>query len=109
MENEQMLFEEKTVNNDQGFDDMNLHDEGVENEKGGDNEEEQNVEGKEDVNKTITNVIESIFENTSEFGSTEMLNDDEFNYVYEKTMKEYQDKKKRISQMTPPEMTEKIP
>ncbi|CAH1432146.1 unnamed protein product [Lactuca virosa] len=98
----------------EGFDDINLHDEGVENEKGGDNEE-QNVEGEEDVNKTITNVIESIFENTSEFSITEMLNDDEFNSVYEKTMKEYQDKKEesmmpsydlKISQLTPPEMTE---
>ncbi|CAH1442343.1 unnamed protein product [Lactuca virosa] len=133
-------------NNDQVCDYMNLHDEGVENkkggdnkeqnaegvgfgrnidegdtgegvenEKGGDNEEEQNAEGEEDVNKTITNVIESIFENTSEFNSTQMLNDDEFNSVYEKTMKEYQDKKEEsmmpsydlnISQLTPTEMTE---
>ncbi|CAH1444963.1 unnamed protein product [Lactuca virosa] len=84
------------VNNDNCFDDMNLHDEGVENEKGGDNEEEQNVEGEE-------------------FSSTEMLNDDEFNSVYEKSMKEYQNKKEesmmasydlKISQLTPPEMTE---
>nr|KAJ0202338.1 hypothetical protein LSAT_V11C600327260 [Lactuca sativa] len=37
--------EEETDNNGHGLDDMNLHDEGVENNKGGDNEEEQNAEG----------------------------------------------------------------
>nr|KAJ0198477.1 hypothetical protein LSAT_V11C700344380 [Lactuca sativa] len=37
--------EDETDNNDQGLDDMNLHDEAIENDKGGDIEEEQNVEG----------------------------------------------------------------
>nr|KAJ0213287.1 hypothetical protein LSAT_V11C400178060 [Lactuca sativa] len=63
--------------------------------------------------QTITNVIESIFGNTSEF-NTQILNDDDFNSVYEKTMKEYNDKKEesmmplydiKISRLTPPDMT----
>nr|KAJ0192155.1 hypothetical protein LSAT_V11C800425040 [Lactuca sativa] len=39
--------EDETDNNDQGLDDVNLHDEGVENDKGGNNEEDQNDNEKE--------------------------------------------------------------
>ena len=45
------------------------------------------------VTKTITSVLESLFGNKSEFNNTQILNDDEVNSAYDKTMKEYKDQK----------------
>nr|KAJ0198028.1 hypothetical protein LSAT_V11C700357210 [Lactuca sativa] len=86
-----------------------------------------NKEDVDSVDKTIENTITSIFGKTVEFLESQLLNDDEVNSIYEKTMEllndhgvnsiyektmdDYKEKKERsqmssydlnISQMTPP-------
>ncbi|CAI9272692.1 unnamed protein product [Lactuca saligna] len=119
--------EDETDNNDQGLDDMNFHDEGVENDKGGDDEEEQNdkggVEGKNIEGKNAkkgegrTELIGTNDVHGKEFNNTKILNDEEVNSAYDKSLKEYKDQKEKsmmpsydlnISQLTPPDMKENI-
>ncbi|XP_052621642.1 uncharacterized protein LOC111905975 [Lactuca sativa] len=94
---------------------------------GGGKYEKINKEDVDSVDKTIENTITSIFGKTVEFLESQLLNDDEVNSIYEKTMEllndhgvnsiyektmdDYKEKKERsqmssydlnISQMTPP-------